>query len=132
MDVAVTADTGRPDGQRMGPLERHHMKSEIFRNASQSEKLTKTHWHIAWANGLGWGFDGMDGAIFGLVTPMVIKEFAVDLPTFRSGRDGSDQWPVWVNARSLLVEGRLLQLQVQLLHILVVRGRVRRPVLELG
>ena len=85
MDVGQTLDVTRSDTQPMGPLERRHMQSEMFRNASQSEKLTKTHWHIAWANGLGWGFDGMDGAIFGLVAPMVIKEFAVDLPTYRSG-----------------------------------------------
>lgn len=85
MDVGQTLDVTRSDTQPMGPLERRHMQSEMFRNASQSDKLTKTHWHIAWANGLGWGFDGMDGAIFGLVAPMVIKEFAVDLPTYRSG-----------------------------------------------
>ncbi len=47
--------------------------------------MTATHWHIAVANGLGWGFDGMDGVIFAIVSPFVIKEFAVDLGTYRSG-----------------------------------------------
>src|SRR5262249_44508364 len=37
------------------------------------------------ANGLGWGFDGMDGVIFGLISPLIIKEFALDIPTWRTG-----------------------------------------------
>lgn len=69
----------------VGPLESRHLKSQIYRNASDSSRLTSTHWHIAWANGLGWGFDGMDGAILALVAPLVMKDFAIDLPTFRSG-----------------------------------------------
>ncbi|WP_149538235.1 MFS transporter [Siccirubricoccus phaeus] len=68
-----------------GPLEAKHMRSAAYRNAAQQGKLTSTHWHIAWANGLGWGFDGMDGAIFALVAPMVMQEFAVTLPEYRSG-----------------------------------------------
>lgn len=68
-----------------GPLESRHMTSQLFRNASDTTRVTSTHWHIAWANGLGWGFDGMDGAILALVAPLLMKEFAIDLPTFRSG-----------------------------------------------
>ncbi|TDH62664.1 MFS transporter [Dankookia rubra] len=68
-----------------GPLEEKHLRSAAYRNAAQQEKLTSTHWHIAWANGLGWGFDGMDGAIFSLVAPMVMAEFAVSLPEYRTG-----------------------------------------------
>jgi MFS family permease len=37
------------------------------------------------ANGQGWGFDGMDSSMFGLVSPLIIKEFALDVPTYRSG-----------------------------------------------
>ena len=37
------------------------------------------------ANGLGWGFDGMDSMVFSLVSPLVITEFALDLPSYRSG-----------------------------------------------
>ena len=48
-------------------------------------EITPTHWHIAIANGLGWGFDGMDGVIFALVSPLVIKEFALTVPEYRSG-----------------------------------------------
>lgn len=29
-------------------------------------------------NGLGWGFDGMDGAILALVALLLMKEFAID------------------------------------------------------
>ena len=62
------------------------MRSAAYRNAAQAGgKLTSTHWHIAWANGLGWGFDGMDGAIFALVAPMVMQEFAVSLGEYRTG-----------------------------------------------
>ena len=68
-----------------GPLEAKHLRSAAYRNAAQQGKLTSTHWHIAWANGLGWGFDGMDGAIFSLVAPMVMQEFAVSLPQYRTG-----------------------------------------------
>src|ERR1700744_1921464 len=69
----------------IGPLEVRHMESPFYRNATESTHVTRTHWHIAWANGLGWGFDGMDGAILALVAPLFMKEFAIDLGTYRSG-----------------------------------------------
>ena len=31
------------------------------------------------------GFDGMDGVIFALISPLIIKEFALDIPTYRTG-----------------------------------------------
>jgi len=70
----------------IGPLERHHRAtSAAFCDASDSTRVTGTHWHIAIANGLGWGFDGMDGVIFALAAPLVIKDFGVTLPEYRSG-----------------------------------------------
>jgi len=78
-------DAAAPPLVAGGPLEAKHMRSAAYRNAAQQEKVTSTHWHIAWANGLGWGFDGMDGAIFALVAPMVIMEFGVSLPEYRTG-----------------------------------------------
>ena len=69
----------------IGPMETRYRESEAFRNASDQSKVTKTHYHIAVANGLGWGFDGMDGVIFGLATPLLIKDFGVTLPEWRSG-----------------------------------------------
>jgi MFS family permease len=69
----------------VGPLEARHLGSRLYRNAADTNRITSTHWHIAWANGLGWGFDGMDGAILALVAPMLMKEFAINLGTFRSG-----------------------------------------------
>lgn len=79
--LAVTPDSG----QVVGPLEQRHFRSRVYRNATDTSRLTSTHWHIAWANGLGWGFDGMDGAILALVAPMLMKEFNINLGTFRNG-----------------------------------------------
>jgi hypothetical protein len=50
----------------IGPMEERYRHSQAFRNGSDQTKLTPTHHHIAIANGLGWGFDGMEGAIFAL------------------------------------------------------------------
>jgi MFS family permease len=70
----------------IGPLEaRHRVRSAAFRAVSDSTEVTRTHWHIAIANGLGWGFDGMDGVIFALATPLVIRDFGVTLPQYRTG-----------------------------------------------
>lgn len=82
-DAAPTLDATMPAAA--GPLEQRHRRSATFRNASDNTRITATHWHIAAANGLGWMFDGMDGVIFGLIAPMVIAEFGVDIPTWRSG-----------------------------------------------
>ena len=79
------SSTGFAAADPAGPLETRHLQSRIYRNATQTMRLTSTHWHIAWANGLGWGFDGMDGAILALVAPLLMKEFAIDLGTYRSG-----------------------------------------------
>ncbi len=69
----------------VGPLEQRYRESPTFRNASDTTRLTPTHWHIAAANGLGWMFDGMDGIIMALIAPLVIKEFGISLPMWRSG-----------------------------------------------
>ena len=68
-----------------GPLERKHLQYANYRAVAGGTEITKTHRHIALANGLGWGFDGMDSSMFGLVSPLIIKEFALDVPTYRSG-----------------------------------------------
>jgi MFS family permease len=70
----------------IGPLEQHYRaNSTAFCAASDATRVTRTHWHIAIANGLGWGFDGMDGVIFALATPTVIRDFGVTLPQYRTG-----------------------------------------------
>ena len=84
MSIAETA-TASAATSSVGPLETRHLRSRLYRNAANSTRLTSTHWHIAWANGLGWGFDGMDGAILALVAPLLMKEFAIDLGVYRSG-----------------------------------------------
>ena len=83
MHDAIAVASG--SGADVGPLETRHLQSSVYRNATDTSRLTSTHWHIAWANGLGWGFDGMDGAILALVAPLLMKEFAINLGTFRSG-----------------------------------------------
>jgi MFS family permease len=69
----------------VGPLEQQHLQYANYRAVAGGTAVTGTHWHIAIANALGWGFDGMDGVIFALVSPMVIKEFSLSLPEYRSG-----------------------------------------------
>jgi MFS family permease len=69
----------------LGPLERKHLQHANFRAVATGTEVTKTHWHIALANGLGWGFDGMASSMFSLISPLIITEFALDVPTYRSG-----------------------------------------------
>src|ERR1700724_3273833 len=68
-----------------GPLEQKHLQYANYRAVADGSRVTRTHWHIALANGLGWGFGGMDGGIFALISPLIIKEFALQIPTYRSG-----------------------------------------------
>jgi hypothetical protein len=60
----------------VGPLEQKHLRYANYRAVAGGAEITRTHWHIALANGLGWGFDGMDGVMFALVSPLIIEEFA--------------------------------------------------------
>ena len=69
----------------VGPLEQKHLRYANYRAVADDSRITPTHRHIAVANGLGWGFDGMDGVIFALISPLIIKEFAIDIPTYRTG-----------------------------------------------
>ena len=77
--------TTEPAAEGRGPLERKHLQYANFRAVAGGAEVTRTHSHIAVANGLGWGFDGMDSMVFSLVAPLVITEFALDLPSYRSG-----------------------------------------------
>jgi len=71
--------TTEPAAEGLGPLERKHLQYASFRAVAGGAEVTRTHWHIAVTNGLGWGFDGMDSMVFSLVAPLVITEFALDL-----------------------------------------------------
>jgi MFS family permease len=82
MSAVVSADVSIPEA---GSLEERYRKSAAFRAASDQTRVTTTHIHIAVANGLGWGFDGMDGVIFALASPLVIKDFGLSIPDYRSG-----------------------------------------------
>jgi MFS family permease len=76
MSAVVTADVLTPEA---GSLEARYRESAAFRAASDQTRVTPTHIHIAVANGLGWGFDGMDGVIFALASPLIIKDFALSI-----------------------------------------------------
>src|SRR5437868_12337439 len=83
VDANVGVGTASVGGA--GPLEQKHLQYPNYRAvATSGDQITKTHWHIATANAAGWGFDGMDGVIFALISPMVIKEFALSIPEYRS------------------------------------------------
>src|SRR5690348_11656346 len=86
---SITADghapSADPTAADVGPLEQQHLQYANYRAVADGTEVTKTHWHIAIANAAGWGFDGMDGVIFALISPMVIKDFALTLPEYRSG-----------------------------------------------
>jgi MFS family permease len=69
----------------VGPLELKHMRHANYRAVADDSRITPTHRHIAIANGLGWGFDGMDGVIFALISPLIIREFALTVPQYRTG-----------------------------------------------
>lgn len=59
MPSEMARDSMFADGAgKIGPLESRHMASPLYRNATESERVTPTHWHIAWANGLGWASTG--------------------------------------------------------------------------
>ncbi len=84
VDANVGVGTANLGGE--GPLEQKHMQYANYRAvAASGDQVTKTHWHIAIANSAGWGFDGMDGVIFGLIVPLVMKDFSVSIPTLRTG-----------------------------------------------
>jgi len=84
VDANVGVGTATVGGA--GPLEQKYLQYANYRNvAASGDAVTKTHWHIAIANGAGWGFDGMDGVIFALIVPLIMKDFSVDIPTVRSG-----------------------------------------------
>ena len=69
----------------VGPLEQKHMRNANYRAVAGDSQVTPTHRHIAIANGLGWGFDGMDGVIFALISPLIIKDFSLTVPEYRTG-----------------------------------------------
>ena len=78
----MTTDSATDD---LGPLERRHLQYANFRAVADGAEVTETHWHIGLANALGWAFDWMHSMVFSLVAPLVITEFALGLPSYRSG-----------------------------------------------
>src|SRR6266851_3371022 len=126
---SITADglaaaAAIPADDQIGPLEQRHLQFANYRAVTDGATVSKTHWHIATANALGWGFDGMDGVIFALVSPMVIKEFSLTVPEYRSGLQialfvgiaGLYFWP-WLSDR--LGRRTLLAVNIALFSLLM-------------
>jgi MFS family permease len=126
---SITADglaaaTAIPADDQIGPLEQKHLQFANYRAVADGTTVSRTHWHIATANALGWGFDGMDGVIFALVSPMVIKEFSLTVPEYRSGLQialfvgiaGLYFWP-WLSDR--LGRRTLLAVNIALFSLLM-------------
>ena len=119
-----TSPVTSPGDGEIGPLEQKHLQYANYRAVAGSGEVTKTHWHIASANALGWGFDGMDGVIFALISPLVIKEFALTVPEYRSGLQialffgiaGLYFWP-WLSDR--LGRRTLLAVNIALFSLLM-------------
>jgi MFS family permease len=125
----ITADglaapaTGLAGGE-VGPLEQKYLQYPNYRAVTDGTEISKTHWHIATANALGWGFDGMDGVIFALISPLVIKEFSLTVPEYRSGLQvalfvgiaGLYFWP-WLSDR--LGRRTLLAVNIALFSLLM-------------
>ena len=101
----MAATAGVSAGEQIGPLEQKHLLNANYRAVTDGTEVSKTHWHIAAANALGWGFDGMDGVIFALVAPMVIKEFSLSVPEYRSGL----QISLFVGIAAVKAEGSLAE-----------------------
>jgi MFS family permease len=122
-DGLAAAATNPVDGE-VGPLEQKHLQHANYRAVAGSHEVTKTHWHIAAANALGWGFDGMDAVIFTLISPLVIKEFALTVSEYRSGLQiaffcgiaGLYFWP-WLSDR--LGRRTLLAVNIALFSLLM-------------
>ena len=120
----IAAPVAGPASPEIGALERRHLQYASYRAVASGTKISRTHWHIAAANALGWGFDGMDGVIFALVSPMVIKEFSLSLPEYRSGMQialfvgiaGLYFWP-WLSDR--LGRRSLLAVNIALFSLLM-------------
>jgi hypothetical protein len=120
----LSAPAAGPAGSEIGPLEQKHLQYANYRAVAGGTEVSKTHWHIALANALGWGFDGMDGVIFALISPMVIKEFSLTVPEYRSGLQialfigiaGLYFWP-WLSDR--LGRRTLLAVNIALFSLLM-------------
>src|SRR5436305_350456 len=101
---SITADGRAPSvdltAGDVGPLERQHLQYANYRAVAGGTEVTKTHWHIALANALGWGFDGMAGMVaanFGwrvaVMVPGVIALLAIYV------RARCPESPYWVRAQ---------------------------------
>src|SRR5215471_19906277 len=54
-----------------GPLEQQHLQYASYRAVANSSKVSGRIGTSPWPNDLGWGFDGMNGGLFELLSPLI-------------------------------------------------------------
>jgi len=89
-----------------GPLEARHLLSQNYRNVAQTERITRTHYHVALANFLGYVVDSIDANILGTIAPSLIVTFGISLGAYAAGTQfamlvsilGTFMWP-WLADR---------------------------------
>src|SRR5207237_6414365 len=79
-DVGVDLAGRRPD-HSSGNIS----NTRIFAQWLTERKSPRPIGTLPWPTGSAGASTVMDSTMFGLVSPLVIKEFALDVPTYRSG-----------------------------------------------
>jgi MFS family permease len=100
-----------------GPLEARHLLSQNYRNVAQTARITRTHYHVALANFLGYVVDSIDANILGTIAPSLILTFGISLTAYAAGTQiamlvsivGTFLWP-WLADRF----GRRLMLTINI------------------
>ena len=100
-----------------GPLEAKHLRSQSYRNVAQTARITRTHYHVALANFLGYVVDSLDANILGTIAPSLIATFGISLAALATGTQtamlvsilGTYLWP-WLADRF----GRRLMLTINI------------------
>ncbi len=100
-----------------GPLEARHLLSRNYRNVAQTARITRTHYHVALANFLGYVVDSLDANILGTIAPSLILTFGISLTAYTAGVQiamltsivGTFLWP-WLADRF----GRRLMLTINI------------------
>ena len=66
---------------QVGPAEAKHINSRRYQDVITGDRVTTTHWFIAWAGGLGFMIESMGTAVYALIIPQLLDDFDADLET---------------------------------------------------
>jgi putative MFS transporter len=64
---------------QVGPAESKHINSRRYQDVISGDRVTTTHWFIAWAGGLGFMIESMGTAVYALIIPQLLDDFDADL-----------------------------------------------------